>query len=384
MKGYSSILVLLLFSQALLLSQNDSVAKRVKTSTLCFTSNLDVYYHNSAGTKQKAPRTLYADLPGFGLGMVFFGISYEEKRSGLVADITIGPRAGGNAHIINQLFAYYDMTSRIRFIAGQFNSYFGYESFSPVKNFSYSSSYLATYSPSLQNGLMADVDFGRGWKGKVSLTNPNELTEFNPVGTYTSGGQISFLSRTCSFYCNAQYGDQDGRLRNADTSVLRSEGNIFLIDVSAGLDLTRNLFVGFNCAYHEEKPGEMRTDSGIKKNTADPKLYKGAALYLKYNFQKNGAIGLRAEHFREMNGGVGAVGKYNASNGEAQVTAFTFSANLSNQSFRLIPEVRLDIASEDIYTIAGSGGATPQLLTYTLAVVYLLPEFRHLFKEKKQ
>src|SRR5687767_14014899 len=92
----------------------DSVQK------ISFSGSIDTYYHKSFKTEQKAPRTSFANSPGFSLGMINFVLDYSDSKTGVVADLVFGPRGAdaifnapryknvagaGSSHIINQMYA---------------------------------------------------------------------------------------------------------------------------------------------------------------------------------------------------------------------------------------------------------------------------------------
>src|SRR6187402_2845687 len=145
---------------------------------ISLTGSLDVYFHKAFGTVEKAPRTSFANLPGFSLGMINLIGSYTGKKSGFVADLVFGPRGsdavfnaplyknaggGGSAHLINQMYIYYEISKNIKVSIGQFNTFLSYEVISPVKNFHYSTSYLFSYGPFNHTGIWTDVNLGGGW-----------------------------------------------------------------------------------------------------------------------------------------------------------------------------------------------------------------------------
>src|SRR4051812_38622127 len=121
--------------------------------------------------------------------------AYKNKNAGFVADLVFGPRGSdaifnapmytnpkgaSSAHIINQLFVYYNISNCVKMTLGQFNTFLSYETITPTKNFHYSTSYLFSYGPFNHTGLMADIDLKKGWMAKFAVMNPTDYTEFNP------------------------------------------------------------------------------------------------------------------------------------------------------------------------------------------------------------
>ena len=72
-------------------------------------------------------------------------LSYEGEKHGFVADLVFGPRGTeavfnslGSANIVNQLYAYYNLSESVTVTLGNFNTFLGYEVISPAANFNYS------------------------------------------------------------------------------------------------------------------------------------------------------------------------------------------------------------------------------------------------------
>jgi hypothetical protein len=180
--------------------------------------SIDTYFHKSLDRQQNAPSTSFANLPGFSLGMINLIGNYSSSRSGFVADVVLGPRGSdaifnapgytnmkgaGSSHLINQLYAYYQVHGNVRVGLGQFNTFLGYETITPVKNFHYSTSYLFTYGPFNHTGVWSDINLSNGWSARLAFMNPTDYTEFNPFNAYTIGGQLGFANDRGGFYLNA-------------------------------------------------------------------------------------------------------------------------------------------------------------------------------------
>ena len=83
---------------------------------------------------------------------------------------------------------------------------------------------------------------------------------------------------------------------------------------------------------------------------------------------ENFALGLRGEYFGENNTGYGIIGAYD-NDLSASVIDLTLSGNITIGDLTLIPEIRLDAASEDVF-LDGDGKATSSLASFVLAGVY--------------
>src|SRR6056300_819509 len=106
-------------------------------TTFDLSGSIDTYYRSS----EYAPGTSFANLPGFALGMANIIMSYEGAKSGFVADLVFGPRGAdavfgspqqgidGDPHfyrssnIVNQLYAYYNVSDSFTLTMGNFNTF---------------------------------------------------------------------------------------------------------------------------------------------------------------------------------------------------------------------------------------------------------------------
>ena len=101
------------------------------------------------------------------MGMANIIMSYEGEKSGFVADLVFSPRGADavfgspqagdfyrSSNMVNQLYAYYNVSDSFTLTMGNFNTFLGYEVISPVANFNYTTSYMFSYGP-----------FSHGYKG---------------------------------------------------------------------------------------------------------------------------------------------------------------------------------------------------------------------------
>ena len=134
--------------------------------TFGLSGSIDTYYRSS----EYAPGTSFANLPGFAMGMANLIVSYEGEKSGFVADLVFGPRGADavfsspqlddfyrSSNIVNQLYAYYNVSDSFTLTMGNFNTFLGYEVISPVANFNYTTSYMFSYGPFSHSGIKADI-----------------------------------------------------------------------------------------------------------------------------------------------------------------------------------------------------------------------------------
>lgn len=304
--------------------------------------SVDAYYRfNLNGSNNPndgttlAPATSFADLPGFSLGMINVIGGYENGKVGAIADLVLGPRGQEavfgsitNSNIINQLYIYYQMSDRVKFTFGNFNTFLGYEVISPTGNFNYSTSYMFSYGPFSHTGLKVDFDLGSGWSLMTGVFNPTDFTEFNPDGTYVAGAQLGYATNKSSLFLNT----------------LLSDG-FSQFDLTAGTSLTDKLYLGLNAT--------LASDN-----------FEGLATYLQFATSDELKLGIRAEYFKDK--GIGVL------NDQESVFDLTFSANYTIGSLTLIPEIRVDNLSYDGFQteVLGPNMMSKSLSSFVLATVF--------------
>ena len=277
-----------------------------------------------------APATSFANLPGFSLGMANIIASYEGDKVGFTADLVFGPR-GAEAvfgspsalNIVNQLYAYWNVSDNVTLTIGNFNTFLGYEVISPTGNFNYSTSYMFSYGPFSHSGLKADFTFG-DFTMMLGVFNPTDATDFNPSGEYVGGAQLGYGGAYLNFLF---------------------DNDFFQVDLTGGWDLSDSFYLGVNA-------------------TSASDSFYGGALYLQNSFSDAFSLGVRGEYWQDE--GVGVL-----STGES-VIDLTLSANYKVGNLTFIPELRLDSFSEDdvVITNARTGETANSLSSFLVAAIY--------------
>ncbi len=313
---------------------------------LTLSGSVDTYYRaNLIGGNNPsdslttiAPSSSFANQPGFAIGMANIIASVEGEKTGFVADLVFGPRGTdavfgsttASSSIVNQLYAYWNVSDAVTLTIGNFNTFLGYEVISPASNFNYSTSYMFSYGPFSHSGLKADIALGDA-SLMLAVLNPTDATDFNPSGDYVFGAQLGFGGA----YLNAILSD-----------------DFYQFDLTAGWDLTDAVYVGVNAT------------------TAKDSFF-GGALYLQNSFSDDFSLGIRGEYFADQ--GVGAITK------DENVIDLTLSANYSIGNLTLIPEFRVDLYSEKGAVIYSDAYDVPTLsptdtgetlASFVLAAVY--------------
>ncbi|MGC1206053.1 MAG: porin [Flavobacteriaceae bacterium] len=331
----------MLFMATALFAQEEAEAPKFTLS-----GSIDVYYRaNFTAPNDEntiAPRSSFADLPGFALGMANVIASYDGEKVGFVADLVLGPRGedaifnssilrpGGSSNMVNQLYAYWNVSESVTLTMGNFNTFLGYEVISPVGNFNYSTSYLFSYGPFSHTGLKADIVLSEDFSLMLGVMNDTDLTEFNPTGDYAFGAQLGYAGQYLNFLLDPSFTE---------------------IDFTGGFDVSDDLFLGINAAYlttEDDEPGFM-----------------GAALYPQFAVSDTFTLGLRGEYFVE-DGEFGAIGSGVA---DTSVFAATLTGSFAIDNLTIKPEIRLDSASDDSF-IDNDLAATKSLSSFVLAAIY--------------
>ena len=359
--------------------------------TFTLSGSIDTYFHSSFGTTNSSyfdangPATAFSDLKGFGLGMANLIATYSGDKVGFTADLVFGPRGRGavftsSQGIVNQMYAFYKVSDKVTFNLGQFNTFLGYEVISPAVNFHYSTSYMFSWGPFSHTGLRADFDLGGGMVAKLAVMNPTDLVEFNPVNTYTYGGQIGHSSDAGGVWLNFIYGDQDGNLDSDDETYIVDEdgnflgfnssaGSLFQVDLTTGWNLTEKFYLGLNTTYQTVGAGEAFIAEGtLADSDGEASAFMGFALYPKVTLSESFALGLRAEYFSVTNGHLGGIFALD-DDGKGNVMEFTLSGNYKVGGLTLIPEFRIDQTSDDSFADA-NGKMTNMMPSLTMAAVY--------------
>lgn len=356
-----------------------------------FSGSVDTYFRYNVNARNRlystggdasladAPSSSFANLSGFGLGMVNLIAAYEGEKVGFVADLVYGPRgedavflSSGPSSIVNQLYVYYNVSDGLTLTLGNFNTFLGYEVISPTGNYNYSTSYMFSYGPFSHTGLKADISLSDELSLMLAVMNPTDFTEFNPFGTYTLGAQLGYETGGTSAYLNFLYGDQDGRLDPDLPGFFGglSAGPTFQADLTAGFDLSDAFYLGINTTINSTSAGEEIVGTDVQDVDGDNSGFYGAALYAQYATSETLSFGLRGEYFGEFNGGVGVWGDsvYDV-DGNASVIDLTLSSNILIGNLTLIPEIRVDAVSDDAFNDRDFQ-AQSTLASFIFAAVY--------------
>lgn len=315
-----------------------------ESPAISLSGSIDTYFRTNLngpnGEDAIAPGSSFANLNGFSLGMANIIASYEGEEMGFVADLVFGPRGtdaifaspmySATGNIVNQLYAYWNVSDKITLSMGNFNTFLGYEVIAPAANFNYSTSYLFSYGPFSHTGIKADFDLGNDISAMVGVFNPTDMTEFNPTGSYAFGAQLGIKGQYFNFL---------------------SDNGAYELDYTGGFDLSDSFYLGVNAATYD----------------ADGVGFSGMALYPQLATSDNFSIGLRGEYFSEK-GDFGAIG---TSEIDSSVFALTLTGSATIGKLLLKPEFRLDSSSDPAF-LDTSLSASKSLSSFLIAAIVSL------------
>ena len=267
-------------------------------------------------------------------------LSYEGEKSGFVADFVYGPRgveavfnSSGSSNIVNQLYAYLNVSDNFTLTLGNWNTFLGYEVISPTGNFNYSTSYMFSYGPFSHTGIKADFTLSEKTSLMLAVMNQTDFTEGNfdslltgiPFDAYMFGAQLGISGQ----YLNLLAGD-----------------GYTQIDFTGGFNLSDSFFLGINAT---------------SADMDDAGKFSGVALYPQLALSDTFTLGLRGEIFNDDSGILGG--------GDQDNTSFTITGSFTSGNLTIKPEIRVDSASAEIYSKSLTD-YTDNLASFVLAAIY--------------
>ena len=271
---------------------------------------------------------------GFSLGLANVTLSYEGEKVGFVADLAVGQRAdqyNGPGSIVNEAYMYWNVSDKVTLQMGRFNSWMGYEELSAANNFHYSMSHMFTYSARNFNGLVGRFDLGNDFGLGLGLMNPVNVIE----GNQNSSGSYSIAA---------------GVWKGKTSVSFASSQETSYIDFKTAFDVSESFSVALNghIADYKESPQAYQPGDGFTSISAYPQIKSSETM----------SWGMRLEYMMFDNFA-----------NDVSVFSPTLTANYTVGALTIKPELRLDSASEDIFS-DNDGEAAAGLTAFTLGAVY--------------
>ncbi|HOY04879.1 MAG TPA: outer membrane beta-barrel protein [Saprospiraceae bacterium] len=325
-------------------------------SPFTFSGGADAYFRYNLGDEAANNFTSFTNSQNsFELGMVTVKGEHTKGKVGMVADIGFGQRAedfsyndANTRFIIKQLYLSYTIKDKVKLTAGSWATHVGYELVDAFGNRNYSMSYMFSYGPFFHTGLKAETSFGKSGF-MLGVANPTDLKSANFSNKYIIG-QYSVASKNDKIkaYLNFQAGKPDDVTK------------VSQIDLVATGAVTDKFSIGLNgtLAGVKSKP---TTDGDY----GDASTWYGAAVYLNLDPTSWLGLTLRSEYFNDDD----QLLVFSGAAAGGNILATTLSANFKVEGLTLIPEIRFEKASEDVF-LSSSGAATSTSTTLLVAAVY--------------
>lgn len=315
-----------LFATATVFAQEEDA----KEKKLSLSGSVDAYYQtnlSASDTESQSFGSSFANELGFAMGMANIVLAYEGEKTGVVADVTFGPRGDDatGGYNLNQLYAYLNVSESTTLTMGRFNTFLGYEVISPVGNFNYSTSYLFSSGPFSHVGLKADFALSENSSLMLAIMNVTDVNN-NLTGNYSIGAQLGVSGQ----YLNLYYDN--------------GEALGFEIDYTGGFDVSDSFFLGINAAYADN----------------DGEGFYGAALYPQLGLSDDFTLGLRGEYFSTKSDIVD----------ESSVFAATITGSYTVENLTIKPELRLDTWGESTPYVGSDGMVSDNLSSFLIAAIY--------------
>ena len=350
-------------------AQTDSIEQKIPDSTssaapvsqeepkpkTVISGSVDVYYKYDFNKQAGNNKTSFTNSHNsFELGAARLKLEHTTSKLDMVAELAFGQRAeefnyndDKTRAAIRQLYISYSPWKNIKFTAGNWATYFNYEIFEPDINRNYSMSYMFTYGPFFHTGIKADATFGKhGFM--LGVANPNDY-KVAPAGskkyfiaqyTYTPDDKF----KTYINYFSGQRPNDSAKVSQLEAM------------------FTLKLSDKFNMAYCGSIAFNKYQQAGKYGNSQD---WWGSGLYFNYDPTSLFGLTLRTEYFSDKK----QQNVFAAFPGGGSVFETTLSANFRIDNLVIIPEVRFENATKEIYA-KPNGGSTKTDGNFLIAAVY--------------
>jgi Putative beta-barrel porin-2, OmpL-like. bbp2 len=335
---------------------NDISPPPDKISPFTLSGSADVYYrYDFARTRMNNLTSFTNSHNSFELGMASVKLEYKNTKVSMVADLGFGKRATefsyndeGILAAIKQLYISYAPADWIKFTAGSWATHVGYELVDPQLNRNYSMSYMFTNGPFFHTGVKADITSGKhGFM--IGIANPTDLKTV-PDGVINRKFLLAQYSLAITDNTRLYVNYVGGK------AVDSTRSNQFDVVV------TGTLGSKFNIGYNGTVASIQQWDGA--KNASGENWW-GSALYLNFDPKPWLGLTLRGEYFSDDH----QLKVFSSAMEGGSIFATTLSANFKINNLTIIPEVRFDNASENIF-VNKSGGAVSGAGNFLLAAVF--------------
>jgi hypothetical protein len=332
----------------------DSLAP-VSTKFPTLTGAADAYFrYDAGGTALNDYTSFTRSHNSFELGMISLKAEHSIGKVGMVADVGFGKRAeefsysdDNTRFVIKQLYLSYSIKDKVKISAGSWATHVGYELVDAFGNRNYSMSYMFSYGPFFHTGVKAETTVGKSGF-MLGIANPTDLKSTTFGNKYVIG-QYSVASKDDKLkaYLNFQGGkpNDSTQLAQFDLVLTRAISDKFSVGLNGTL------------ANFRAKETEGKFEAMGK--------WWGTALYLNADPLPWLGLTLRTEYFSDAD-------QLNVFASQAEggnVLATTLSANFKADALTVIPEIRFEKASADLFLESSDTPANTNL-SFLVAAVY--------------
>lgn len=313
-----------------------------------FAGSADAYYKYDFSGIDNSLTSFTNSHNSFELGMASIEASHKMGKASVFVDLGFGSRAAqftynddSTTFMIKQLNFTYEFSDKFKVTAGSFGTHIGYELLDAVDNKNYSMSYAFTYGPFFNTGVKAQYT-----EGKISfmagVSNPTDFKTAIEAGSSqkTFIGQVAFLGDTGSAYFNVTSGSSNPS----------SDENKTQFDFVGTKKLSDAFSLGFNGTY-------AMTNNDFD-STLDGEWFSLVG-YANLALKESLSLAYRLEYLdaKEATAGLGVLAG-------TSVVGNTLSLNYKVGNLTIIPEFRVDTASQDIFS--NSDAAPKGVTAYAL------------------
>lgn len=326
-----------------------------KKPNFVFSGYADVYYKFDFGRTASNNRTSFTNSHNsFELGMASVKLEHSIGKVSMVADLGFGKRAeefsyndANTRFALKQLFVSYSPWKNFKLTAGSWATHVGYELVDPYANRNYSMSYLFSYGPFFHTGIKAETTIGKNGF-MLGIANPTDFKSTSLEHKYVIG-QYSTASANDKFkaYINFLAGKPNDSTKNSQ------------FDAVITAAVSSKFSLGLNGSVANFKSRE--SDGKYGSNNS----WYGTALYLNYDPVSWLGATLRTEYFNDKK----QLNVFGIAPKGGNVFATTLSFDFKIDNLTIIPEIRLDNASEEIFT-KSSGASTKSAGNFLVAAIY--------------
>lgn len=343
------------------IAHSQTAADTTKSPMVKLSGSADVYYRYSMNGNSADNKTSFTNSHNsFELGMLSLKAEHEFRKGSIVADVGFGKRAAEFSYnetpdkthtaevLIKQLYVGYQVLDKLKISMGSFTTHVGYELLDAYLNRNYSMSYMFSNGPFFSTGLKADIAISAAWTAMIGIFNPTDFKSASWTNNKYVGAQLGYSSTKAplKLYLNYQEGKDTTGVQNHQVDF------VAIYQISDMIGLGYNGTVSTYNDTRDKEPGE------------NAKQWWGSAIYANLDFTERLGLTLRGEYFDDAE----ALKTFSGTNG-GHVMSGTLSLNYKAGNLTIIPEVRIDKASVDIFN-KKSGAQVSTSPSVLLAATY--------------